>query len=335
MHNKRFELYKKLEEARKSRVIAYITGDRESWNTQIAYDALPLFTEHLDAMGVVKKISLFLYTRGGMTMAAWAIINLIRSFCDELEIIIPFHCHSAGTLMCLGANCIVMTKQATLGPIDPSLTGPMNPIIPGVPFPNNRYAVSVEHVNAYLDIAKKDLKIKNQDSLAKILIDLSNKIHPLTLGAVYKSTNQIKMLAEKLLKHSDLDADKKKKLISFLCSESGSHDYAINRREAKDNLGLNIEKPTENLYTLIKDIYKNIEDSLLLKHSYNAQTYYEENKKNTNGQLTAVYRFERGLVESLAGGSDIYISEGTLSLIQTPQGPMLNDFRKKEGWEHV
>ena len=50
---------------------------------------------------------------------------MLRMFCDELEIIVPARARSAGTLMCLGADAVVMTKQATLGPIDPSLTGPL------------------------------------------------------------------------------------------------------------------------------------------------------------------------------------------------------------------
>ena len=48
-------------------------------------------------------------------------MNLIRNFCKYFEIIVPFNCHSAGTIISLGANRIVMTKQATLGPIDPSV----------------------------------------------------------------------------------------------------------------------------------------------------------------------------------------------------------------------
>jgi hypothetical protein len=43
---------------------------------------------------------------------------------DELAIVVPQKARSAGTLMCRGAERIITTKQATLGPIDPSLTGP-------------------------------------------------------------------------------------------------------------------------------------------------------------------------------------------------------------------
>lgn len=325
MYGNRIELYKSLEEERKSKVIVYCTSDRQNLETQIAEDVLPIFTDHLDAIGDVNKISLFLYTRGGNTLAAWSIINLIRSFCKELEIIIPFKCHSAGTLISLGSNKIVMTKQATLGPIDPSLNGPLNPSIPGQP-PNIKAPVSVEAVNAYFQIAKDSLKIKDQKYLSNILIDLSNKIHPLTLGAVSKSTIQIKMLAEKLLKHQDINKKTRKKVISFLCSESGSHDYTINREEAQKILGLNVEKPNEKLYSIIKKIYKDIEKDLLLKEPYIQNIYYN---KNTDGKNVVEYEFRRGIIESLSGGSNTYISKGVLGL--QPNG-IIFDRRLEERW---
>lgn len=55
-----------------------------------------------------------------------------------------------------------MTKQAMLGPIDPSVNGPLNPAIPGVPGPNAKVPVSVEYVNAYIEMANKDFGITDQ-----------------------------------------------------------------------------------------------------------------------------------------------------------------------------
>ena len=54
-------------------------------------------------------------------------MNLIRIFCDELEILVPLKALSAGTLIAIGADRVVMTKQAALGPIDPSVNNPLNP----------------------------------------------------------------------------------------------------------------------------------------------------------------------------------------------------------------
>src|SRR5690606_9308161 len=119
------------------------------------------------------------------------------------------------TLIALGANRIVMTKQATLGPIDPSVNGPLNPPVPGNA--NARVPVSVEFVNAYLEMAKADLNIVDQASLANILINLSNQIHPLSLGQVYRSKAQIQMIAKRLLKNQDIEENKRTEIIKFLC----------------------------------------------------------------------------------------------------------------------
>ena len=111
MYNERKAFYEKIEKERGSKVIAYVTGDRENLGAQIGSDVPDVLIEHLDVIGKADKISLILYTRGGDTLAAWNIVNLIREFCRELEIIIPNKCRSSGTLMSLGANNIIMTKQ--------------------------------------------------------------------------------------------------------------------------------------------------------------------------------------------------------------------------------
>ena len=121
----RKQLLRQVEKERESKVILYVTGDRQGLETQIGQDVIDLFVDHLDAIGPVKKISLILYTSGGNTSAAWNLVNLIHMFCDDFEVIAPGKCRSAGTLISLGANRIVMNKQATLGPIDPTLQHPL------------------------------------------------------------------------------------------------------------------------------------------------------------------------------------------------------------------
>src|SRR5262245_60600609 len=120
----RKKLLQQWEQARGCTALLYVTGDRPGLETQIHPEVLDYFTHHLDGIGTVKTISLFLHTRGGSTLAAWSLVNLIRQFTERLEIVVPAKAHSAGTLMCLGADSIMMTRQATLGPIDPSVNGP-------------------------------------------------------------------------------------------------------------------------------------------------------------------------------------------------------------------
>lgn len=324
----RKRLYLKIEKARGSKVMAYWTGDRRNMETQIHREVLDIFTEHLDAMFPVKKITLILYTRGGDTLAAWSILNVLRMYCDELEIIVPSKAHSAGTLMCLGADRVIMTKQAQLGPIDPSLTSPLGPIIPGTP--NARAPVSVEAVKGYIDFAKTELGIEGAAELAKVLLHLSEKVHPLVLGQIFRARGQIKFLAAELLKHQVKDAKKQTKIINFLCSESGSHDYTINRREAKA-LGLEVEKPSQEHYEIIKEIYDSLADEMELTNPFDPQGLVARANP-------AVYAAVRCVVESTALGSHIYESSGTLERFVAPtQQPgitqdQVRDTRKTEGW---
>lgn len=330
MREDRIHNYQQIETLRNSKLIIFCTSDRGGLETIIAPDIISPLTNHLDAIGDVEKITLFIYTRGGSTLAAWSFVNLLRNFCKDLEIIVPFNCHSAGTLICLGANKIIMTKQATLGPIDPSTNGLLNPVV----VINNqqiKVPVSVEHVNGYLDMAKNDFKIKKSSDLKEVYLKLSEKIHPLSLGEVYRSKAQIQMLARKLLKNQNIEERNIKEIIKFLCSDSGSHDYTINRKEVKDGLGLNMEKPDQALYDIIKAIYDDIENELELRTPYQPATLLGSN-------TTANYSFHRGILESIDGGSDIFISEGTLTKLpqqQINQQIAIQDNRTFEGWRHT
>jgi hypothetical protein len=331
MTPQRKEMLEKLGAARTSKVISFVTGDRPGMETQIAADVYDRFVNHLDKIGVVKKISLYLYTRGGDTLAAWSLINLIRLFCEEFEVIIPSKALSSGTLISLGANNIVMTKQATLGPIDPSIHTPLNPQIHGGA-PDARVPVSVEEVNGYLELAKSELGIHAENNLTTLLNHLSDKIHPLVLGKVFRSKSQIQMLARKLLSAHGMDEEKMKKIISFLCSDSGSHDYSIHRREARDGLGLKVEKPSPELYALVKQIYDDVVSEMQLNTKFDVGN-------ELGGRQQTNYSCRRVLIESPSGGTDVYLSEGTLSQRQIQIQPNVahtayDDRRTFEGWRH-
>ncbi|ROL55704.1 hypothetical protein D9V84_10870 [Bacteroidetes/Chlorobi group bacterium Naka2016] len=194
-----------------------------------------------------------------------------------------------------------MTKQALLGPIDPSWISPLNPMDPIKPAV--RLPVSAEAINAYLELAKKELGIKDPFALSNILIDLAQKVHPIVLGHTFRLRAQIQMLARRLLRHQNLKQGQIEKVVKFLCSESGSHDYTINRKEAKNELGLNIEKPDDNFYQLIKKVYDNI--CLELKLS---STCF--NKQLLGEKIEGEFCSRKALIESIEYGSNVLISPG-------------------------
>lgn len=320
MYLDRVVLYKELEKEFNSNTLVYITSDRQNMSAKIAHDVIDFFINHLDIIGPCKRISLYLYTRGGDTSAAWNIINLLRMYCDDLQVIVPHKAHSAGTIIGLGANEIVMTKQATLSPIDPSITTPLSPMIPTTMEP---LPVSVEAVKGFLDFAKDELGSQNPNAMAQVFLKLTDTVHPLVLGEVYRSSAQIKMLAKRLLENQVTDEGDIQKIIEFLCSESGSHDYTINRREAADDLKLKIVKPTSRQYSIIKAIYDDINDELQFNNPFN------------HAEINGAYSVRRSILESIPGGSDFFVTEGEMIHAIGPAGEeIVHDKILFQGWRH-
>lgn len=236
--DERLDLIKTIEEHTNSRVMVYFTGDRRSFETKIGNDVIPLFYEHLDAIGHQKKITLMLYTLGGITNAGFGLVSLIREYCDEFDVIVPFKCLSTGTLMVLGANRIFMSKVGQLSPIDPSTFHNLGPReqLPGM-LPQS-IPINVEDVMGYFELARDDAKI-DPNNMTEVFKILASKIHPVTLGAIKRAENQVAYMASTLLRFHSTRKQRNAKIVNELLKERFSHQYLITRREA-EGLGLPI-----------------------------------------------------------------------------------------------
>ena len=80
----RIKLIKQIEEKTNSKVLVYFTGDRQGLETRISHDVIPIISKHISKFNS-DRISLFIYTPGGITVAGYGIVNLIREHCKELR----------------------------------------------------------------------------------------------------------------------------------------------------------------------------------------------------------------------------------------------------------
>lgn len=292
-------LIRDIESSLNSKVICYVTGDRRGLETRIASDVIPLMYDHLRDIGKVPTITLFLYTVGGDSLTGWALVSLIREFCDNFKVIIPFRAMSCGTLIALGADELILARGAQLSPVDPSLSSPYNPPAAGQMQPGavQLLPVSVEDMIGYLRLAKDEAGIKSDEGMSKIITVLSEKVHPMALGAVYRSRVQIQLLANKLLGMHETEAGKIEKLVDILTTELPSHQYVIGRKEAEE-LGLRIVEPQAPLDDLIWNLYKDYEQQLQLTTPYNPEAIL-----GASGSITAT--FDRAVIESLKHDGNI------------------------------
>ena len=70
-----------------------------------------------------RDLDVLLHTPGGDIDAAEKLITLVHTTvgAGQMRIVVPDFAKSAGTLMALGANKIVMSDTSELGPIDPQI----------------------------------------------------------------------------------------------------------------------------------------------------------------------------------------------------------------------
>ncbi len=324
MNNK--ELIEKIEKLRGSRVITYITSDRQGpVNAKIAGDIIPIISQQLRKIGKTKNIDLFLYSAGGDTMVPWRIVSMIREYCDKFSVLVPYKAHSAATMIALGADEIIMSDLSELSPIDPSTTNIFNPVDPQNP--QNRIPISVEDVMAYFDLAKNKFGIKNEEALTKIFnkfIESNPQIHPLALGNVHRIHSLIRVLATRLLKshQSPMPEIDIKKIVDNLTEKLYSHQYFIGRKEAKKDLGIKTvqfteEKLADAMSELYEEYKKEMELGILWNPENELGTNAVENKKD--------YRV--AFVQSIdllshCGISIEYKKQQVNITKQTPQGPI-------------
>jgi hypothetical protein len=94
--------------------------NKESPLTATSYvDILPINDQLSNLQG--KKVDLILETPGGSGEAAEDIVRLIRDKYEDVGIIVPGWAKSAGTIMTMAANEILMGPTSALGPIDAQL----------------------------------------------------------------------------------------------------------------------------------------------------------------------------------------------------------------------
>lgn len=176
-------IIQQIEEKRDSKIIAYVTSDRQNLSVQIVGDVVSLIHEHILALKkkIGKKLDLFIYRRDGQSDVPWSIVSMFREYSQKgsFSVLIPYRAHSAATVIALGGDEIVMTKKAELSPIDITLrSGPYNPIEEGT---KQRLPISVEDVRGYFSLLEK-VGFERPDEEIKGFELLTSNVHPLALA---------------------------------------------------------------------------------------------------------------------------------------------------------
>ena len=315
-----------IEKLRNSRVITYLTSDRQGpFNARIAMDIVPIVSKQLRAITKVPSIDLFIYSNGGDTMVPWRLVSMIREYCDKFSVLIPYKAHSAATMIALGADEIVMSDLSELSPIDPSAANIFNPADPTNP--QSRIPISVEDVMAYFDLAKNKFGIKNDENLSHIFmkfVESNPQIHPLALGNINRIHNLVRILAKRLLKSHkvQLEDDNIERIVDYFTEKLYSHQYVVGRKEAKEDLELKTVKEADvSLAKAMVDLYEEYNKDLDFGRIWNPEVELGMNAVQNRKNYKIAYVESTQLI-SYYDISVEYRKQQVNMIQQTPQGPI-------------
>src|SRR5262249_8309138 len=134
--------------------------------------------------------------------------------------------------------------------------------------PADRVPIAVEDVLAFFQLASEQ-SVNDAELTGDAFRRLAESVHPLALGNVKRSIEQIWQLAKKLVRLHTPDADEAAltALVTRLTTELYSHSHLITRTEAAA-LGLPVERPSKEVEDRLLAYYDHLTADLELLEKF-------------------------------------------------------------------
>lgn len=238
---KKILLLERLGKLRQSKVIVYF-----SYSPLDDRILVPLYRE-LESIGHTSKIDLYLHSYGGAVDTPYKVVMLIREFCDQFSVIVPFSAKSAASMIVLGADEVVMGPISELGPIDPLVKHPLY----------KDFWIPVQALRYSFEYIEEMFQNSENPEVSEIIMNaILNKLDPWLIGDYEKALKASRQYAESLLSNYMLKDDKHKisAVTQNLTNGYFSHGYPIGRKEAKE-MGLRVTDASGELWQVIWELY--------------------------------------------------------------------------------
>lgn len=247
----------RLEKLRDSKVLVYFSF------TPLDDSILVPLYKQLKEIGHTRKIDLLLHSYGGALDTPYKVVMLIREFCEEFAVIVPFAAKSAASMLVLGADEIVMGPLSELGPIDPLTKHPIYKDI----------LVPVQAVWHCLDYLQRSMMNSSDPEITSLIVNpLLNKLDPWLIGDYEKTIKATRQYAELLLSRYMFkdDPERVQTVTQALTEGYFSHGYPIGLYEARE-LGLNVTEAQGELWEVVWELYLAYEELFKEKEEYTSR----------------------------------------------------------------
>jgi hypothetical protein len=217
------------------------------FRTQLASDVLPSLNELLKSIAARKgggSGTLLLHSAGGFIDVIGSFIYIMRKKFDKFQVAVPEISHSAATLLCFGADSILMNDLSSLSPVDPQIM---------LKTQAGNIGAGAEDIKGYYDLIK--YMFKDDSARIQAFNALLTRFPAEILGQMERIQKQTKMVAEKALHCHITEKKKIDGIVSKFQKEFFSHNYRIHFDEAK-KLGLKVQMMDKKLESLCSDLLK-------------------------------------------------------------------------------
>lgn len=231
----RQNLIRKIEEQTKRRLLVYFANvGATDVDSGIDSSDIVLFQDLLYDFKKDDDVDLLLQTTGGDIDSAEKMVAMLRERAAGFRLIVTERAKSAGTLMAMAADEIVMSSVSELGPIDPQIM---------VETSDGRLVQ--RPAQSYLDGWEQIKKQSNEEGvLSPAYYPLLTQFDPALLDMCNKELRHSREFAEKWLRQYMLKDDPNKaQTIAQALSDVktySSHGIVIDRQEA-EKLGLKVD----------------------------------------------------------------------------------------------
>jgi hypothetical protein len=264
----RLRLYRQIESIRQRPLITYVTSFRPNASGSMAGDVIPELLDQLAAIPSDQDAAdLLVVSGGGEASVAWRTICLMRERFKHVGVLVPQSAFSAATLLCLGADEIVMHPYGNLGPVDPQVTVRRKKQN-GAGEETVRFGF--EEVVSFLQFIREHAHITDQAALSTVVSKLLDDTGTYTVGLAVRGSLLSLTLGENLLRThmtGEGESVRAKEIAEILNKKFYHHGHAVGRTEAKQ-IGLKIkEEPA--LEDLMWKVWIDCESELRMREPFN------------------------------------------------------------------
>ena len=159
--------------------------------------------------GKIDSLDVLLESKGGNLDSAYKILQLLKSYANQVTVIVPNYAKSAATIIALGAHRLQMCRAGELGPLDPQVWDP----------------ASDEMVPALA--VKKGMDFIKSVENPFIILNLTDKISPLLMGAYRIAEETSKQYLNEIFKSKGFEGKMINELVDMFTEMLLSHGYPM------------------------------------------------------------------------------------------------------------